>query len=104
MQSDKLDRAKQFLPFDALTGFRYFLSQSEKIDESKIDLSEDLSIIINKKISMLNKGMKVRIKYYYGSEYVETTGIIKKIDNIYKKIYLLNSKIDINDILDIDII
>lgn len=103
MQNDKLERAKQFLPFDALNGFRYFLSLSEKNIEDKTELSDDLTNDINNKIAILKKGMKVQIKYYYGSEYVETTGIVKRIDCIYKNIYLLNSKIGFNDILDINI-
>ena len=104
MQNDTLERAKQFLPFDALNGFRDFLSLSEKNIEDKTELSDDLTNIINKKIAILKKGMKVQIKYYYGSEYIETTGVVKRIDCTYKNIYLSNSKIGFSDILDIDVL
>ena len=38
---NNLDRAKQFLPFDALKGFRKALEEKEKIYENKKDLSDD---------------------------------------------------------------
>ena len=35
MQNDRLDRAKQFMPFDALKGFREAIREKEKIIENK---------------------------------------------------------------------
>ena len=46
--------------------------------------------------------MNVRIKYYHDLEYIETTGVIRKIDNLSRYIVLLNSKISFDDILDIE--
>jgi len=100
MQS-RVDRAKQFLPFEALNGFRNYLNNAEKLKYDKIELSTDLEIVLNEKIKQLKKGDSVKILYYYGIEYVETTGIIKKVDNVEKCIILLNTKIYFEDILDI---
>ena len=40
MAISKLDRAKQFLPFDALSGFREALREKEIEYEEKIELTE----------------------------------------------------------------
>lgn len=94
-------RAKQFMPFDALSGF-YDLIDNENIEiKQKLILSDDSLERLNKKFQELKKGDNVLVKYYYDIDYIETTGIIKKIDTIYKNIYILNSVINIDDIIDI---
>jgi len=98
---NKVDRAKQFLPFDALSGFRDYLNKVEKIKNEKKEFSDDMENYLNSQISNLKKGDSVIIKYYYDLEYLEISGIIKKIDNVEKCIYLLNSKIYFDDILDL---
>lgn len=98
---NRVDRAKQFLPFDALSGFRDYLNNAEKIKQEKKVLSDDIENYINNELLKLKKGDSVVIKYFYGIEYLEISGIIKKIDNVEKCIYLLNSKIDFEEILDI---
>ena len=101
MLNDKEFRAKQFLPFAALTGFEDTIRSVEKIGTDKKDLSDDFKERLNKKILRLKKGDTITIKYYSGIDYVETTGIIKCIDEINKSINLLNSKIFFEDIIDI---
>ena len=99
---NNLDRAKQFLPFDALKGFRKALEEKEKNYENKKDLSDDYFHNLDIKIKNIKKDMNVRIKYYHDLEYIETTGVIRKIDNLSRYIVLLNSKISFDDILDIE--
>lgn len=98
---NNLDRAKQFLPFDALKGFRKALEEKEKIIENKKSLDDDYFKELDLKIRNLKVGMNVCIKYYYDLEYIETIGIIKRIDINNKYIYVLNTKIDFDNILDI---
>ena len=100
MQND-LDRARQFLPFDALKGFRESLEKTEFLFENKKTLSSDSEEELNNKFLSLSIGNYVFVKYYYQFECVESYGIIKKIDTIYKNLYLSNSKISFDDIIDI---
>ena len=100
MQND-LDRARQFLPFDALKGFRESLEKTEFLFENKKILSSDSEEELNNKFLSLSIGNYVFVKYYYQFEYVESYGIVKKIDTIYKNLYLSNSKISFDDIIDI---
>ena len=101
---NNINRAKQFMPFDALKGLQDALRLQEKIIENKIELGEDIEIELNKKIYSLVRGDNVTIKYFYGIEYIETSGIVKKVDEINKNIELFNTKVDFDDILDIEII
>lgn len=101
---NNLERARQFLPFAALVGFNDAIKNVEKQSIMKKDLSVDYIEYLNQKISKLNKGNNVKIKHYYNDEYIETIGIIKKIDINYKTIYLLNTQINFDNILDIDML
>ena len=90
MQSSDF-RAKQFLPFDSLTGFRDFLKRVE-------DGSFDSSILFDS----IKCGDKVRIKYFYGEDIFECMGIVRRVDLNRKKIYLIDSIIDLENILNIE--
>lgn len=99
---DKDFRAKQFMPFDALKGFYELIDNEKTIINSKKVLSEDMESTLNDKLNRIVKGDKVIIKYYYNVDYIETTGVINKIDYIHKKIYILNSVVNFEDILNIE--
>ena len=98
---NNIDRAKQFLPFDALKGFRESLMLVELVEEKRKLLLEDSENIINDIMIKLKKGDRVLVKYYYGIEYIECHGFVKKIDTIYKKLYLNDGKISFDDIIEI---
>lgn len=98
---NNIDRARQFLPFDALKGFKESLEKTETLYENKKILAIDSEEELNDKFLTLDIGSRVLVKYYYQFEYVECYGIIKKIDTIYKNLYLSNCKISFDDIIDI---
>lgn len=92
---NNIDRAKQFKPFSALKGYEETLRLVEQQVEDKF------SINLNNKIKCLKINDEISIKHYHGIEYLETKGIVKRIDKIHKKIELLNSIISFDDIIDI---
>ena len=98
---DKDFRAKQFMPFDALKGFYDLIDDENIIIKDRKELSVDMETELNDKFKKLKKGDNVLIKHYHNIDYIETTGVIKKIDTIYKIVYLLNCKISLDDIIDI---
>ena len=99
----EVDRAKLFLPFDALKGLQEHLRMVEKCVEDKVILSDDLYDTLNNKFNSLRVGDSILIKYYYNLEYIESSGVIKKIDYNNKNIYLMNSVINVDDIVDMQI-
>lgn len=96
------DRARQFLPFDALKGFREALKEKERIKVAKIELSEDEEVIISNRLTQVKKGMIVKIVHYSNQEYIETTGMVSKIDLVYHKLTIVKLDIFFNDILKIE--
>lgn len=97
-------RAAQFAPFSALTGFYEQVREKEKIKSSKKILSSDNIDNLNEKGTFLKKGSIVDITYYKYDNYINEKVIIKSIDNINKRLILINRNyIYFKDIIDINI-
>ena len=101
---NRVARAKQFLPFDALKGLQEALREKEQEQEEKIELSEESLLELNNSFNKIEIGSKVKIKFYKNNRYVEISGIITNIDYIKKKIQIENfQNINISDIVSISI-
>ena len=100
------DRAKIFAPYDALKGFKEMLREQELPKEEKKTLSEELLEELNNVLYNLQRGMMVRVKFYnhFESKYEVMEGIFIKLDEIYKTICVVKTKINLDDIIDIKII
>ena len=99
------ERAKIFMPFDALKGFREMLQNQEIIKVEKKELSEDKIKEIDLILSKLKKGMLVKITYNNNlSSYQTIEGVLTNIDIIYKTITIVKNKINIVDLYNIEIV
>lgn len=94
--------AKQFLPFDALKGFKEAIKNKEKEIVCKKELSvdevEELSYIIN----ALHKNDLVKITFYQNNNYETICGYITNIDTIFKCITIDKKKILFDNIKSIE--
>ncbi|MCF0108609.1 MAG: YolD-like family protein [Erysipelotrichaceae bacterium] len=97
------NRANQFLPYDALKGFKEYLAEIDKEVVEKKELSEEQISELSFLFGELERGDEVTIVHYRQGQYVETMGIIKKIDPVYHKIYLDDHTIRMSDVLSITI-
>lgn len=91
----RVDRAKLFIPFDALKGLQEILREKEKEVEERKELSEESLMELQEELNKVDKGSTVFIKYYKNNKYVDISGIITKI-NFTKKKIILNENISIN--------
>ena len=105
-------RASQFAPFSALTGYGDAIKEKEKIFEDKIILEDDEKELINECLRKLSNDIKnnpyVTITYFVKDKltdkgnYLTISGNLKKIDIIYKWIILTsNIKIELDNIIKI---
>ncbi len=92
---NKVTRAKQFLPFDALKGLQEALREKEIEYEEKRDLSEDTLNELNNKFNQLENESYVKITFYKNGKYSKIKGKVTNIDYIKKKIQI-NKEYNIN--------
>ena len=86
------DRAAQFMPFAALTGYDAEIRESARLTEEAADFSEDLQMELNVKLAQvraeLHEGRQPQITVTYfrpdekkaGGAYAEAVGRIRKIE------------------------
>ena len=98
------DRAKQFMPFSALKGLDEVLRAKEKIVVPKVELSPEMAEELNYKMHLLEKGKIATVVYFNKDEYLKTTGMVARIDETSRILQIVNTKIQFDDILDIDIV
>ena len=99
-----LQRAKQFAPFDALTGLRIALKEKEKIRVERKIISEEKAEEINEMLISLEVGDNITVIYYNESEqeYIYLSGNITLFNKDKKLLEIGNNIIKTDDIYDIN--
>lgn len=108
-----LDRAAQFAPFAALTGYDDAVKETARLTDEKIEMSEENLNVLNMKyqilVDRLREEYEVTFTYFVpdgaksGGAYVTKQGVVKKVDNFERLITLCDgTKIPMDDILTID--
>ena len=68
---DRGNRAKQFMPFDALKGFREALREKERIIVPKRELSKEQKNELDYKLHQIHKMDIVTVEYFQNGEYYD---------------------------------
>ena len=119
-QMNMHDRAAQFSPFVALTGFDGVIAETGRRTERKIDLSESQMTQLNQKLTLIDDAIRdgdhplVTVVYFVpdtkkdGGSYQEYTGKVRQVDSVEQKLVFLaanersaGNEIHIDDILEI---
>lgn len=115
------DRAAQFSPFNALSGYSDMIAEEQRLTDQKIELSESDIETLNQKLQLLHGRLRdgekplVTVTYFVaderkdGGRYETMTGALKKIDAVSGTLVLTQAEgpgrqhkvINIRDILDI---
>lgn len=101
-KNEQVDFARQFMPFDALKGFRESLSVCECQWIEKKELSEEHWNKVNDKIKTLEKGETIQVIYYEMNLYHSIIGVFSHLDFTKKVLYVDKAKIKMNDLVDIN--
>lgn len=100
----RLNRAAQFAPFAALTGYAAAVSETGRLTEKKRELSSDEIAILERRINFLIENEineRIKIKYFKkderksGGKYLEIEDSFKKFDDI-NLVLTLESGLQIN--------
>ena len=84
MHMSSSQRAAQFAPFAALTGYDEMIEASNIIYDTRKELSEDELDELNRSINVLKKNDTVKVVYFDRGYYKELTGKVTRID-LYEK-------------------
>ena len=107
------DRAAQFAPFAALTGYDSAIKETGRLTDEKIELDEEALTTLDMKYQFLMDALddepEVTITYFQpderkaGGKYVSATGTVKKVDDFERRITMRDgAKIPMDNVLSID--
>ena len=105
-----IDRAAQFSPFQALSGFGSAIRETARVTGERVELTEDERAVLDEKLRYLwESGGEAIFTYFLpdgkkdGGTYVDAVGTIKKIDPLEGRVILTDgTAIPIEDILEIE--
>lgn len=108
-----IDRAAQFSPFAALTGYEDAVKETERLTEQKISLNETEINLLNDKLNFIQENIKSRpivsITFFVpdnrknGGSYSTVIGTVKRLDTYEKVIIMTDGNvIPVEDILQIE--
>ena len=114
------DRAAQFSPFAALTGFDGVIAETGRLTDHKVELSENEKVLLDQKLTLIDEAIRagqhpeITLLYFTpdarktGGAYQEYTGNVRQIDPIERTIVFLadngrsmGNKIAIDDVKEI---
>ena len=107
------DRAAQFSPFAALTGYDAVIAESGRLTDAQIELDEGGKALLDEKLQLIQAHLaenpEVKLTVFCpdsrktGGAYEEITGNVKKIDPVARCIVLTGGEvISIDRIYDIE--
>lgn len=112
-QMSMMDRAAQFSPFAALTGYDADIKETGRLTDEKIELGEETKAVLDRKqrylSDMISVQPEITVTYFLpderksGGTYLSVTGKLKRIDE-YERMMILTDgkKIPLDDIMDIE--
>lgn len=112
-QMSMIDRAAQFSPFAALTGYDAAIKETGRLTDEKIEMDEEALNILNMKFQLLVDKLadepEITFTYFKpderkaGGAYIDVTGKVKKVDDFERLIVMQNgTKMPMDDILNIE--
>lgn len=98
------DRAKQFMPFQALNGYFELLEEAEIYITEKKELNKEEERELNEVFSIIRKGSIIEIIYYDKSGYRIRKGIVNSIQKENRKIVVVKEEIFFENIWKIKVL
>lgn len=111
-QMSMQDRAAQFSPFAALTGYEDAIKETGRLTDVKIELSDEDRELLDQKQQYLQEHIgdrpEITITYFVpdekksGGAYISISGRMKRVDEYARQFVLTDGKkIPLDDIIDI---
>lgn len=109
----RLDRAAQFSPFAALTGYDDAVKETARLTDRRVELSDDELAVLDERLRLVlaweDEPPLVSVTWFNpdqrkeGGSYITTQGRIRKVDELKRVLVMEDGgKIPVDDIVELD--
>lgn len=109
----RLDRAAQFSPFAALTGYDDAVKETARLTDQRVELSDDELAVLDERLRLVlaweDEPPLVSVTWFNpdqrkeGGSYITTQGRIRKVDELKRVLVMEDGgKIPVDDIVELD--
>ena len=99
------DRAKQFLPFDAMKGLGEAMRRQEELAErrERIEQGEEDAAEVSAVLSRLSRGDRVNVTFFREGQYLTRSGVVTVFDEVKRMLRVGEEWIAFDDLFAIEI-
>lgn len=112
-QMSELERAAQFSPFAALTGYDAAIQETGRLTDERMEIGEEEKAMLDRKqqylLEIISDKPEITVSYFKpderksGGAYVSVTGKLKRLDDVERMLVLTDGKkIPLDDITDLE--
>ena len=112
-QMSMMDRAAQFSPFAALTGYDAAIKETGRLTEERLEIGAEAKAVLDRKqqylLEVIADKPEITVTYFMpderksGGSYVTVTGKLKRLDDVERMLILTDGKkILLDDIADLE--
>ncbi len=101
LENAHADRARQFMPFAALTGYYELVEARGRTREPFHELTEDEAAALDRRMARVGRGTMVDITYYDRDAYVRRRGMVSRIEEVERALWVVKERIPFDMIRDI---
>lgn len=99
----RADRAAQFMPFAALTGYYELVREQERVAEPRREMTDEMAAALTAKLTRIRRGDLVRVTFYELDGYINRVDVVQQIEAPFRRLRLKGATIPFDDILDIEL-
>ena len=98
----RADRAAQFMPFAALSGYYELAERQEWRPEARHELTEEEAEGLSRILVQVKRGDLIRVTYYDGGRYHTRVGRVTGVQPAFRRLCLEDRRIAFDDIRSVE--
>lgn len=95
------ERAAQFMPFAALTGYYDLVREQERTVEPRREVTDERAERVSSELARLRRGDLARVTSYEDGAYVTREGVVARVDVAARELQVVRARVRFADLWEV---